>query len=354
MTLEELRAKVIKWDLEIPAHSQGVPAASEFGMILNRLEHHAERDWRVYLPAQHPDYNPSYMERLAAWIGNVPAEDDQKLLLRYASYISFFSHEDFSALYLAAMEREIKRWVAQQLSIGMTSFQADILQSSVRKEVHDHTWFCPVTDSMDINEFYKVNHLKGIGHRPAFSTLQMLAEKAGDSSDKGLAERVSRYMANPSFATSAPSRALERIVLLEDIVGSATQCIEAVRWAVEALNKPVLFVPLILCPQGVSALHKEEVKSNGRLSVRPIITLQADDLLGPARGTHGGWGIAPEVESLALRVRPRLGLNEAFGYKKTGCSISTFSNTPDNSLPIIHHKPRNGQWHPLFPRVYRD
>src|SRR5690606_33047642 len=113
MTAEELRGLVRKWDFE---YTGDHTAKSEFGFILDRLDHHATREWRVYLPAEHPDYNPSYIERLAAWIGNVTVEADQKLLLQYAARISFFSHDDFAALYRTAMDREISRWVAAEIS----------------------------------------------------------------------------------------------------------------------------------------------------------------------------------------------------------------------------------------------
>ena len=74
MTVEDLRKLVRKWDLE----QTGDPAAkSEYGFILDQLDHHATKEWRVYLPAEHPDFNPSYIERLAAGIGNVTIEADQ-------------------------------------------------------------------------------------------------------------------------------------------------------------------------------------------------------------------------------------------------------------------------------------
>lgn len=350
MTLEELRAKVQEWDLRITG---ATPAY--YSKILNRLDYHAVREWRVYLPAEHPDFSNSYMERLAKWVGNLTDEKEQMLLLEYAQYISFFSHDDFVALYRTAFDRDITRWIAKQIGARLEPYGGQAMHESIHKDLHQHTWFCPITDSMDINEFYKVNHLRGIGHRPGFATLQMLAERIG-TPNPDIAQRIIHYMANPSLDPHNPSQSLKWIVLLEDIVGSGAQCLETIRWAVTNLERPVLFVPLILCPNGVDALHAEEVRSGGRLTVQPVIALRRSDLLGPERQGQTGWSKADNIEDLARRSITRCGLptNQAFGFKETGCSLATFSNTPDNSLPIIHHKHKGGGWEPLFPRVYRD
>jgi hypothetical protein len=351
MTLEELRAKVRDWDFQ---NTGSLGDTARYGTILAQLDYHAANEWRVYLPAEHSDYNASYMERLAQWIGNLTDEADQKLLLQYAEYISFFSHDDFIALYRTAFDREITRWVVDQAGakLGLNGFND--FQDVVHRQLHEQTWFCPVTDSMDINEFFKVNHLQGIGHRPGFSTLQMLAENA-KTPDPELARNLVHYMGNPSLDPANPHLPLERIVLLEDIVGSGSQCLSTIRWAVANLGKPILFVPLILCPNGVDALRAEERKSNGHLIVRPVIELRRGDLLGPERKGYQGWPITESVEKLAERCANRSSIGKStFGYKDTGCSLATFANTPDNTLPIVHNKPSAGGWRPLFPRVFRD
>lgn len=350
MTLEELRDKVRKWDTE---NTGGQVASSYFQTILNELDYHATREWRVYLPAQHPDFNASYMERLARWIGNLAGEDDQKLFLEYALHISFFSHDDFVALYRTALDREVTRWIASQIG---ASIQPDIqtFQNAIDKQIHHHTWFCPVTDSMDINEFYKANHLQGVGHRPCFSTLQILAEMCA-APDTLLAPNLVHYMKNPSLDPDLPSPPIEYLVLLEDIVGSGTQCLQAVKWAVANLGKPVLFIPLIICPNGVQALREAEKQFSGQLTVRPVIELCRGDLLGAERGKAQTWKKAQDMETLASLCHVNNPFHyPAFGYKDTGSSLVTFANTPDNTLPLVHDCAKSGTWKPLFPRVYRD
>jgi hypothetical protein len=349
VTLEELREKVRQWDSKYT----GPIAEAKYGRILSQLEYHAEKDWRVYLPTEHSDFNPSYMERLASWVGNISDESEQQLLLEYALFISFFSHDDFTALYRTAIDREVTRWIATQAGVRLENRNGDAFDNEVHKQIHKHTWFCPITDSMDINEFYKVNHLQGVGHRPTFSTLQMLAEGLA-TPDPSIATNVTHYMANPNLNTVDPSPPLQRIVLLEDIVGSGDQCFPAVQWAVKNLGKPVLFIPIIVCPKGADALRLEAQRSNGILTVSPVIEVGHSDLLGPERNGNPGWDRAVEMEALATScMRKFMFQYPAFGFEDTGCSLVTFSNTPDNTLPVVHNKTQTG-WAPLFPRVYRD
>ncbi|MGZ3748479.1 MAG: phosphoribosyltransferase-like protein [Pseudobdellovibrionaceae bacterium] len=352
MTLDKLRDKVRKWDTQNIGSSV---ADSYYETMLSKLDYYATREWRVYLPAEHTDFNPSYMERLANWIGNVADEADQKLLLEYALQISFFSQDDFAALYRTALDREITRWVARQIGASLQTNNVDAFQCNINQEIHSHTWFCPVTDSMDINRFHKINHLKGVCHRPHFSSLQMVAQHPLNPNPHTASNWI-QYMANPSSSPLTEQRPqLKRLVLLEDIVGSASQCIDAIQWAIQNLGKPVLFVPLILCPNGTIPLRTLEQNSNGLLSIQPVVELCRGDLLGPERQGQQNWKQAPLIENLAHRYSSLASQNmDTFGYKNTGCSLTTFSNTPDNSLPIIHNKPLTGNWEPLFPRVYRD
>lgn len=351
MTIEELRVRVRKWDSQ-NLDDEAI-ADAKYTSILDQIEYHAANEWKVYLPAEHTDSNSNYMERLVAWIGNLASEADQKLLLEYALHISFFSHDDFVALYRTALNREISSWIASQVGASLEVHGGQGFHDFVNQQVHLQTWYCPVTDSMDINKFCKVNHLVGVRYRPSFDNLQKMSESSQNLNQQ-IADNWIHYMANPGNK-NPPHPSLERVVLLEDVVGSGSQCLDAVRWAVENLGKPVLFIPLILCPNGVEALRAEEIRWGGQLTVRPVIELRRSDLLGPERKGHDGWSITQKLEELAQRCAVRASVDmDTFGYRNTGCSLVTFSNAPDNSLPIIHNKPRNENWEPLFPRVVRD
>lgn len=349
MTLSELRDRVRSWDM----HNTGEDIAnSKYNRIMQQLDYNAKKEWRQYLPAEHSDHNRSYMERLAQWISNVSDAEDQQLLLEYATFITFLSHSDFISLYRTAMTREVMRWLAQDKNVHPPNFDANTFHTTIYTAINRSTWFCPVTDSMDINEFYKVNHLAGIGHRPTFATLHMLSKHFNNAE---IEDNIRAYMNNPSLRPGAPNWTLDRLVLLEDVVGSSQQCIDTVTWAAEALKKPVLFIPLVLCPNGKQSLLSAERKSSGMLTVKPIIELREEDLLGPNRNHTVGWPITERMEDLIRRTQRDAAhdLDDVFGYRTTGCSLVTFSNTPDNSIPMIHHRPRNHTWSPLFPRVER-
>jgi hypothetical protein len=355
MTTEELYQKVIDWDLK---HSGSPTAESEYSNIYNQLNYHAVREWKQFLPADYPPFSSSYMERLANWIGNVADEEDQQLLLKYALYINFFSHGDFSALYRCAVERIVAPWIVSHLGLRLDDVGGiGAFQNKIEAQINERTWFCPVTDSMNINEFCHVNQLSGIARKPSFALLQQDAEHPAHP-DPTVALKQIAFMSNPSNRpndATARRPPLERLVLLEDIVGSGTQCANAVRWAASNLNKPVLFIPLILCPNGAAALKSVVDQSAGTLTVRPVIELKRQDLIGKESKDQNTWPISEELENLILRIKDRFPKNlNPFGFKSTGCSLVTFSNTPNNTLPIVHKKTKNGSWIPLFPRINRE
>jgi hypothetical protein len=242
MDLKGLRELVKRWDLENPDDSPEV--ASKFQSILGKLEWFGTSEWAEYLPCHHPDFSAGYLNRLANWIGNVQKPEEQQLLLEYALYIAFFSHADFCALYRTAFCGPITRWIVERARLRLD--QPDF-QSRLADELFQRTWYCPVTDSMDINEFYHTNHIVGVRHRPGFALLKMLDQPMeGESSNTAarLRDNLEKYRRAPNPQQAAPP--LDRLVLLEDFVGSGTQASGALLWAARNLDIPILFVPLVL------------------------------------------------------------------------------------------------------------
>ncbi len=327
--------------MRLPSDDQELVA--QYHSIYTELAYHANHEWSVYLPAEHPDFSKSYMERLAMWIGNVADENDQKLMLKYARLISFLSHADFLALYRSAMDREITRWISMELASSLDGSSGQQYDYQVRSQILHHTWYCPVTDSLDINEFYKVNNLISPGDRPSFRPLYKLA-KAGNTQ---LGGNLRTYMDTHQLP-------LQRLVLLEDIVGSGDQSIDTVKWAVTNIGKPILFIPLILCPSGATALRELEADHKGMLTIRPIIEMTTADIIGPHRSPGSGWVIAEDLENFVFEQKSKIPKLSPYGHRETGCSVVTYSNTPDNTLPIVHNRPLKGTWSPLFPRIDRD
>lgn len=366
MTLAELIDAVKRWDLSntddrVDAAGRFDSATGRFESILNRLEWFGKNHWNPYLPAENGNCSTQYMVRLALWIGNVETDEDRQLLLEYALHVAFFSHADLCALYRTAFSGVITRWVIEQEKL---SFDDADFQTQLVEELHHRTWYCPVTDSMDINEFYHANHIVGVAHRPGFALLKMLDEpldEDGVAAPTRLMKNLEKFIGNPNPRAPAPS--LKRLVLLEDFVGTGTQSAGALKWAARNLGLPILFVPFVVCAPGVKELLKVAAKHAANVRVSPLLKLDERDLLGDNRNGTLGVPNAERIEKLARETFHKVagGLHKdanitphsAFGFKQTGASFVSYSNTPNNTLPMIHHRPASGSWHPLFPRSAR-
>src|SRR5207253_483645 len=111
LCMKKLRETVKNWDIRSPPREDEPEAAAKFSSLLDRVEYFAEKRWKRYVPAQHADYSPEYLTRLSSWLSNVNDVSDQQLLLEFAACISFFTAEDFCALYQSAFNGPITRWI---------------------------------------------------------------------------------------------------------------------------------------------------------------------------------------------------------------------------------------------------
>jgi hypothetical protein len=347
MTEGELLELVAEWD-SYPIEA-GNPT-SRFNTMLNQLQWLGRGEWSHYIPAQHPNFSPTYMARLARWISNTDEETQRKLLLEYALHIAFFSELDFTTLYHSAFVGPITRWVVDQANLKLIDRQ---FEEKLTRELYRHTWYCGITDSLKIADFYHANQIVGISSRPPFIEYFRLFE-AKKSSD--IADGIRQYM----------SKRLKRLVLIEDVVGSGNQARATLHWVLSTFDCSVLFVPLIICPDGLAMAEQLRAEFPDKFACSPIIRVQRHDLLGPQREGREFRrpGFAEQLELLATETFDDVAGSTAgdvsqapyspFGYQEGGCSIVTFSNTPDNSLPLIHHKSDTDQWQPLFPRSPRQ
>ena len=204
---------------------------------------------------------------------------------------------------------------------------------------------------MDINEFYHVNHISGMEHRPGFATLAMLDPVSAES-DSVLLDKLRQFMRKPDRRSS--SQSLARLVLLEDFVGSGTQMKTAVEWAAKKLKIQTLVVPLIICAPGWAELNTLTKANKNLISSVPIVQIAENELLGPKSKGLNPWAKCSKMVGLAQKLSKKMIKRPALGYNETGCSVVTYSNTPNNSLPLIHHhQPGPGTWQPLFPRSSR-
>lgn len=284
------------------------------------------------------DYEPSqfdhFEDRLDRWLHNVEQEDDQKTLFLLLNHLFFVGRPEFESLCRAALSGNVQRWLVDQVDVDI----ADPKASERIQESLSSTWFCPITDSMRINWFLKVNNLSGMAHRPDWRSLR----RFGDVT------RIRAFL---------HAKQLQRLVLLEDFVGSGTQICKTVSFAAEALpDAAILVLPLIVCPKGDDVGHALANKY-ANVTYCPLLKIPHDMLIGPDPVPNEP-ALFQEIRDLVTRIRHRLEVKEpdaesqrCHGYKGTGAVIAMFSNCPNNSLPIVHND--STEWRALFPRISR-
>lgn len=284
------------------------------------------------------DYEPSqfvqFDERLDRWLHNVADDQDRQTLFRLLSYLFFVGRSEFESLYRAAYNGPVRRWLVEQLKFDIADPAAmSLLDAGVAE-----TWFCPITDSMRINSFLKVNNLTGKTHRPDWRSLR----EFGDT------DKIRHFMA---------TNQIRRVVLLEDFVGTGTQMRSAVAFAASiSSNVAILALPLVSCPVADQVGRCLET-AHTNVSYTSV-TAVAPEMLIKADPQPNESPFFRNVRELIGRVSGRLNDPAAdpasqryHGYKGTGAVFAMYSNCPDNSLPIICDETTD--WQALFPRIER-
>lgn len=279
------------------------------------------------------EYEPGgflqFDDRLTRWLENVPDGADRRAMFKLLGHLFFVAKPQFKALCRGAFNDVVARWLLDEEKVDLA--EPDL--GARLEQAAAHTWFCPVTDSMNINTFLKVNNLAGHDLRTDWRSLEALADP----------EAVKKHVAD---------KGIRRIVFLEDFVGSGDQMRSTILWARHELpDIPIMLAPLICCPEG--AITGKLLARRHRIVFAPILTMRDNQFLLPD-AQPGEPEVFADVRSLITRVKGRLGdwSDEPFGHMDTGAVFSMFSNCPDNTLPIIHQQ--NDTWKPLFPRVSRD
>jgi len=331
---------VTDWDLSGVEPING----GTFNLIYERLEFFNKRHYHEYVPCSGPEH-PDFMIRLSKWINNVEQTEETKkrLLFEFAPQILFFGKEDFVSLYQAAFRGPITRWIIDELNLRIDDPDID---SKIATELYHHTWYCPITDSMSISDFHHANQIGGVNLRPDFLSLKTFADK----------QKIVTFMQNHKDATGV-NKPLNRIVLLEDFVGSGVQSDTIISFAASLPGDIlILFIPLIICPKGAEII-RNKVNKFKNLSYEPIIELGEDLFINNEIGLSGK--IEKNIRDLVNDTYPAVVGNNAsrprpyspFGFNKTGATVVMYSNTPANTLPLIQHE--SNTWHALFPRSAR-
>lgn len=324
--------------------------AGRYHRIFDQLKFLARVKFQPFVPTLYSQHPISFEERLLRWLrNNRLAPEQTRNLFEFAARIAFFSFDDFTALFRSAFSGPITRWCMNQAGLGMDDSE---WQTRLDEERFHRTWFCPVTDSLLISVFHHVNGIEDKAKKPSFFDLH----EFGDPT------KVREH---------AKAKGYQRIVLLEDFVGTGGQAESSIRWAHDFLKMPILFCPMITTNEAVSKYEKLKTEHGSmfpdqprlqNFDICPIHILSSDCFV---------HDVAVEPEPLFARIgelarlihgrldtdRPRHSKEGSLGWwnensPQKGAAAVLFSNTPNSSLPLIHRECEN--WTPLFPRVARQ
>lgn len=323
----------------------------QFKELLDHLAYLERVKFQPYLPALYSNrFPPSFMERFYAWLNNDEVADDEKKdLFQFAEHIAFFSFDDFAALFQNAFSGPITRWCMDQAGIRLTSSG---WLDTLNEECYQRTWFCPITDSLLISLFHHVNSITDKERKPPYR----------DLAEFGSPELVLEYISENKF---------NKLVLLEDFIGTGTQAMKAVKWALKNLPIPILFCPIIAGEEALERYSQltEKVRSDESdkfqcpsFEFEPIFKLGGDCFT--YNEAEEASPLFKNISNLNEKIHKVLETTNShcpegeWGFckpdsKLRGSTAVMFSNTPNNSLPLIWHG-AEGQWNPLFPRVARQ
>lgn len=318
-------------------------ADDEMTAVNLRVDHLEKRLFKSYEPNKF--IKGEFWARCESWLKNVPSHSDQKALYRLLTRIFYVGPAEFEELFRNAYEGPVACWLTEKSKVDVCVPGA---QEKLQKAV-ESTWFCPVTDSFRINSFFHINNLPANANlRPDWCSVYKLAD----------VRKLTDYVR---------AEQITRLVLLEDFVGGGDQSLNAVRFAVEHSDLlDVLFVPMIICPAGAKKARELEVELNtkrpGSFRFSPVLELPRSAFFTPtssslslqeSRELRGLLtSTYPAVSGGALVGKPY----HMYGYPQndpTGGLVVMYTNTPDNTLPIIHWRPVSGSWEPVFPRHSR-
>jgi hypothetical protein len=315
---------------------------SNLRKMLHNIEYLDRVKFNQFLPTHYSFHPIQFMDRLYKWLKNPGLTRDQQCdLFKLANQIAFFSFEDFTAMFQSAFSGPITRWCMSQMHIRLD--QVD-WEASLNKELFENTWFCPITDSLLISAFHHVNSIENRDQKPAFRELMHFGDERIDANDN----KIKKYIKKMGY---------KRIVLLEDFVGTGNQVKKTIQWAIKTLQLPVLFCPMIITSEAVELYNNF---NDPLFDIEPVFELGNDCFVYNTKEEPSD--LFKRIHVLSTKIDEALSASQqqchegALGYWKSespqrGATVVMFSNTPNNSLPLIHHSADD--WSPLFPRVAR-
>jgi len=325
--IDPIESKVNKWVQN---------GENKYGDINRKIIHLNHWLFSDYEPSLGP--GPDFVTRLSKWLDNVDEEEEQKLLFELVPHIFYIGREELNVLYREAYHTVFAKWLIDNVN-------AKFSDSNVLQTLNDEiasTWFCPLTDSLRINQFYHINDIPGKhDHRPDWRSLRTFGD----------IKLISDYI---------EKNKIKRIVLLEDFIGNGGQVSKAVSFVAEKFpNLPILIIPLIICPAGMSQARAFTAAHNN-IQISPVVSVSEDYFIHEIE-TQIESDFFKKIHALAESSYSRVANSTTiddnidpygpFGWRRTGGIIVMHTNTPNNTLPLIHNKSQT--WNPLFKRHKR-
>ncbi|MEO8360916.1 MAG: hypothetical protein ABI672_12865 [Vicinamibacteria bacterium] len=320
---EQLNSLVSEWDDN--ESSESTPAWSS---RLQRILFHSEYRYTDY---RQFSSEGAFPKRLFEWLKCGASTQEKQALLRAASALTFLDRGQMRSLYRDGFRRILLPWLMPLTPLALRKNPKS--HSSIVVELRRHV-LVSITDSFSFSDFMHENDLAGLS-RP-----HVLGE-AADGVE--------------AIVAALPSHT--GIVVFEDLVGTGKQALGALKALRARTSVPIYFLPLILFHSGQKALIE------ARTGLMPfkfegVFLVDEGDCV-----RRNPTGKEPEdhshVRALALNTKTRvLERNDAtddppdneLGYRDTGGLLVTAHNTPNNTLPLFHH--RAPSWSPLFRRVH--
>lgn len=333
MTNKNIEILVSKW-ADCYAANNDIKSRDLIRSTLNHLVFIEKKLYNQYEPSSPP--NPGYWKRLSDWLDNLKPED-QELAFNLAARLFFIGREEIKAMYRVAYRGQIMRWLINIESLNLN----DAMLGFNLEKMLSETWFCPITDSFKINEFIHINNINNcINYRPDWQSL----------ADLGDTDKVKKLMQDNN---------IKRIVLLEDFIATGTQAMKSIEFAASISNSmcPILVVPLVMCPKAKDNFRLKNFPSH--VTIDPVLQLEdmhfisTDVMKNSADFNH----FKQLAEKTYLQVtngvypHPNEKPYDPLGFEKTGGLLILNTNTPDNTLPLLHWQ--SVSWNPLFPRHSR-
>lgn len=329
MTTPNLYQMCVRWNRGVSDPLRG----PNYVGLLKHIDAHAKLRYADYAPFV-LDEQP-FIRRLHSWLLQVTNQRHQRALLELVRWIMFLDDREVTALYRDVHRRIIVPWVTPRGTTIEDQLAATYDQTLLeRLQTYD---FYSITESFHHKLYENVNGLAGL-RKPT-----ILGEDA---------KRVP--------ATVEKSKDATGVIVLEDIVGTGGQAARILRRVADTLGsqKPILFAPLVLLEKAQAP--KAPLTKLNEVAVHPATVIPSRLCLTetPHPDEPSFFKqVRSVIKATAERVLERLNSTDdppdnAFGYGGSGALLVTHQNTPNNTVPLIHHKAP--QWEPLFRRTHHS